>query len=177
MPIRYRDGPAITVSTSAAIWSLVALLADVQLQLPAIGIIARDTPEFQRADFGDTRFQSDRQHASLLAFEVERHFQRAEFLDVGGPVLQEIADVVLLADGGTQEAELSGLADNQAEFAAGHERFAASFHAEGHDTKRLERGFHSGDSGHRAFDSHVIGTRGAAANANTLSAAGASVIS
>src|ERR1019366_2192494 len=114
-------------------------------ELPAIGVVARDTPQLQRADFRYARLQAYRQHRSLLAFERERHFERTEFLDVGAPVLQEIADVVLFANGGTEEAELGGLADHQAELAAGHERFGAFLHSEGHDANRLERGFHSGD--------------------------------
>src|SRR5215468_9840702 len=85
--------------------SFVALLTDVQFELPTIRAVTRSTPEFERSDFRHTRFQTHGQHTSLLALNCERNFKRVELLDLAAPVLQQIADPVLLSNRGAQEAK------------------------------------------------------------------------
>src|SRR6266481_5979784 len=103
-------------------------------------------------------------------------FRSLEFLDLAAPVLQKIADTVLLSNRGTQEAELCGLPDDQPELPLGHHRLGAFLHPKGHHAERLQRSFHSWDGWHRTFDSDVVRARGATPDSNSLSVPGPSVI-
>ena len=89
----------------------------------------------------------------------------------------KIADVVLLSNRRTQEAELGGFAYDQAKLPIRDLRLRAFFHAERHDTKRLQRSFHAGHGGHGAFDPDVVGARGATADSDSLSTPRSAIVS
>src|ERR1035441_3857611 len=79
------------------------LFANVQLKLPAVRAVAGYAPDLEGAEFGNASLQPHRYNCSLLAIQFERDLQRAEFLDIGTPIFQQAADMVLLTDAGTQE--------------------------------------------------------------------------
>src|SRR5882672_225229 len=156
----------------------LVLLPNIELKLPSLLSVARDAPEFERADLGDTALQSHRQHGLFLPVDFERPFERAYLLNlIDAPVFNHSADLILFANGRTEEAELRRFADDEAEFAVRNFGLCSLFHSEWNDAERLERSGQTGDSGHRAFDADVVGARSAAADAYAATAAGAAVIS
>src|SRR5271165_3897140 len=155
----------------------VALVADVEFELPALLAVTRYAPELERADFGYARLKTNRQNGSLRAVDVERHFERAELLDARAPVFQQVADIILLANGRTQEAELRRFANHQAKLSTRDFRLGALFHAEGHNAKRFQRSLHARHGRHSAFDPDVIRARGATADSDTLSSPRPAVVS
>ena len=82
-----------------------------------------------------------------------------------------VPGVVVLARGGSEEAELGGLADDQAEFAVGDAQIGAFFHAEGGHREGFQRGGKAGHGGHGGFDADVVGARHAAADAHAFALA------
>src|SRR5271165_162011 len=147
----------------------VALFPDIQFQLPALRAVAGNTPDLECADLRHPRFQADRQNGSLLTVDVQGYLERVELFDIVCPVLDQIANVVLLAHRGTEETELCRLTHNQTELATRNLRLRSLFHSERHDTQRLHRRFHPWDRRHCALDSNVVGPRGAAADAHSVS--------
>src|SRR5262245_38090450 len=112
------------------------LLPNIEFQLPSLLPVARHAPQFERADLGDATLQSNRQHRLFLPVDFERHFERAQFLNfIGAPVFDQAADLILFAYGRAQEAELRGLADDQAEFAIRNFGLSAFFHSEWNDAE------------------------------------------
>ena len=122
--------------------------------------VARYAPDLKGAEFGDASFEPHRYNRSLLAIQFERDLQRAEFLNIGTPIFQQAAGMVLLTDTGTQETKLGWFADDEAKLAAGNRGFGALLHPKGNNAERLERSLHAGHRRHGAFNSDVIGTRG-----------------
>src|SRR5262249_37871336 len=53
------------------------LLPNIEFQFPPLLSVARDAPQFKRADVGDAALQSHRQHRLFLSVNFERHFERA----------------------------------------------------------------------------------------------------
>ena len=153
----------------------VHALAHVELQLPAAAV-ARDAPELQDAGFGDHGFERDRHELADCRRRLEVHFHGREFFQIVAEVLDQRAGRIVLADGGAEEAELGGLADDQSELAIGDAHVGAFFHAERRDGQRLERGGHAGDGGHGALDADVVSARDAAANAHALAVARQAVV-
>src|SRR5277367_4194088 len=152
------------------------LFANVQLKLPAVRAVAGHAPDLEGAELSNTGFEPHRHNRSLLAIHFERDLQRAEFLDIGAPVFQQAADVVLLTNAGTQEAKFGWFADDETKLSARNLCLGALLHAKGNDTERLERGFHAGHCRHGAFDSDVIRARGAAADTYAATATRLSII-
>ena len=91
-------------------------LADVELQLPAAAV-AGDAPELQHAGLGDHGFERDRHDFGRSLARAEAHFHRRELFEFVAEVFDQVAGLVVLAGGGGEEAELGGLADDQAELA------------------------------------------------------------
>ena len=106
----------------------------------------------------------------VLARNRQRHFQRAQLLEVVAPVLDQRAGRVALPHQGAQEPELGRLADDQPELAAGDRRAGAFLHAERHDAQRLQWCGQPGDRRHRALDPDVVAACRAAADADAPSA-------
>src|SRR5580700_8909612 len=75
-----------------------SLFADVQLKLPALRAVAGYAPDLESTQFGEASLEPHRYDRSQLAIQFERDLQRAEFLDIGTPIVQQGADLVLLAD-------------------------------------------------------------------------------
>src|SRR3712207_2134926 len=100
-----------------------SLFADVEFELPALRAVARDAPDFERADLRDARLKADGEHRVLLAVELERDFERAQLFEVVAPVFDQLAERVLLADVGAEESELGRLADDEAELARRYRGF------------------------------------------------------
>ena len=117
-----------------------------------------------------------RHNRSLLAIQFERDLQRAEFLEIASPIFQQAAGLVLLADAGTQETKFGWFTDDEAKLSVGNRGLGALFHAKGNDTERLERSFHAGHGRHGAFDSDVVGARGATADAHAATATRLAVV-
>src|ERR1035437_2072637 len=84
--------------------------------------------------------------------------------------------MVLLSNRRAQEAEFGGFANYQAKLSIGDLRFSSFFHAERHNAKRLQRGFHARHSRHGAFDSDVIRARGATSDSDSLSTPGPAIV-
>src|SRR5215207_2172926 len=173
MPMRKRLEASMT---SAARPLTLVLLPDVELELPALRAVARDAPDFERADLRHARLKADGQHRVLLAFELERDLERAQLLYLVAPVLDEAADLVGLAHRRAEEAELGGLADHEAELAPGDGGLRPLLHAERHDAQRLERGGQPRHGRHGALDADVVGARRAAADADAAAALGTAVV-
>src|ERR1035438_1999415 len=85
--------------------------------------------------------------------------------------------MVLLANRRAEEAELGWFANYQAKLSIGDLRLGAFFHAERHNAKRLQRGFHARHSRHSAFDPDVIRARGATSDSDSLSTPGPAIVS
>src|ERR1044072_8784460 len=113
MPMRKRLEASIQARAPLTLF----LLPDVEFELPTLRAVARDAPDFERADLGHARFKADGEHRVLLAFELERDFERAQLLDLVAPVLDEASNLVGLAHRRAEEAELGGLADDEPELA------------------------------------------------------------
>ena len=79
----------------------LGLFANIQLKLPAVRAVAGYAPDLERTEFGDASLEPHRYNRSLLAIQSERDLQRAEFLDIGSPIFQQAADLVLFTDAGT----------------------------------------------------------------------------
>src|SRR6478609_253520 len=94
---------------------VAGLLADVELKLPAVLVVAAVAPQLERADLGHLAVQVDRHHAALLAGRLQRRRHRRQLVDLALPVLDQGADGVAPADGRAEEAELGRLADDEAE--------------------------------------------------------------
>src|SRR5262245_32335320 len=134
---------------------LLFLLPNIEFQLPSLLSVARDAPEFERADLCDAALQSHRQHGVFLSVDFERNFERAYLLNfIGGPVFNHSADLILFANGRTQESELRRFADDQSEFAVGNFSLSSLFHSERNNAEGLERSGQARDGGHRAFDAN-----------------------
>src|SRR5215468_6459735 len=158
--------------------SLLFLLPNIEFQLPSLLPVARHAPEFERADLGYAALQSHRQHSLFLSVDLKRHFERADLLNfISAPVFNHSADLILFANGRTQEAELSRFADYQAEFAVGNFGLRPLFHSKRDDAERFERSGPPWNCGHRAFDADVVGARSAASDADAATATGPAVIS
>ena len=106
----------------------------------------------------------------------EADFHGRQLFQFVAEVFDQVAGLVVLARRRGEEAELGGLADHQAEFAARNADVGAFFHAERHHRERLERRREAGDGGHGAFHADVVGARHAAADAHTASCARQAVI-
>src|ERR1022692_3787395 len=161
MPIRKREGTDDLPP---------GLFANVQLKLPALLAVARYAPDLEGAEFGDPSLDPHGNNRSLLAIQFERDLKRAQFLDVGAPILQQAADMILLTDAGTQETKLGWFTDHEAKLSGGNRACGALLHAKRDDAERLERSFHAGHCRHGAFNSDVVGTRGATADTNAATA-------
>ena len=83
---------------------------------------------------------------------------------------------VVAAGGRAEEAELGGLADDQAELGAGDVGLGPFLHAHRHDAEGLDRRRHARDGRGRGLDADVIGPRHAAADPDPLAAADQAVI-
>ena len=79
-------------------------------------------PEVQRADLGDVGVEPDGHDLAVAAvLGAEGGLERGEFLHLlGRPALEDGPDGVVAAGGRAEEAELGGLADDEAELGAGH---------------------------------------------------------
>src|SRR5262245_64880326 len=85
-------------------------LADVQLQLPAVGAGFLVAPELQRSDLGDTTLERHRDDAvagpaGQRRRDFERHFERAQLLEIIAPVLDDGAWRIAFADRRREKAE------------------------------------------------------------------------
>src|SRR5271154_5251498 len=160
-PIRNEKAPAILPSRP---------FANIQLQLPAVRSVTRYAPDLERAEFGYASLEPHRDNGSLLAIQFKRDLQRTELLDIGAPIFQQAADLVLFADTGIQETKLGWLTDDEAKLSAGNRGLGAFLHAKGNDAERLERSFHAGHCRHGAFNSDVVRARGATADTHAAPA-------
>src|SRR5215203_3136786 len=143
MPMRKRLEASMT-ALGPRLLTLV-LFPDVELQLPALRAVARDTPDFERADLRHARLKADGQHRVLLALHLQSDFERAQLFYLVAPVLDHAPDLVGLAHRRAEEAELGGLADDEAELAPRDGGLRPLLHAEGHDAESFER---RGQTGH-----------------------------
>src|SRR5215207_7279999 len=173
MPMRKRLEASMT---SAARPLTLVLLPDVELQLPALRAVARDAPDFERADLRHARLKADGQDRVLLAVHLQRDFERAQLFDLVAPVLDDGTYLVGLAHRRAEEAELGGLADDEAELAPRDRGLRPLLHAEGHDAQSLERGGQPRHGRHGALDADVIGAGRAAADADAAPALGPAVV-
>src|SRR5271155_950363 len=146
------------------------LFADVQLKLPALLAVTGYAPDLERADFSNSRLEPYRDNRSVLPIQCKRDFQRPEFLEFVTPIFQQAADLVLLANAGSQETKLGWFAYHQAKLSVGNRGLRAFLHAKRNDAERFERSFHAGNCRHGAFDSDVVRTRSAAANTHAAPA-------
>src|SRR6185436_7006970 len=93
-----------------------ARLPDVELDLPAPIALARHAPELERPDLGQVRVQAYRHRRARVALGVERDLERGDLLHLARlPTLDHRPRPILAADGGAEEAELGGDADDETE--------------------------------------------------------------
>src|ERR1700726_1341534 len=114
-PDRCRRGNEKAPTTSPP-----GLFANVQLKIPAVEAVAGYAADLESAEFGDASLEPYRYNCSLLAIQFERHLQRAEFLEIGTPIFQQAADLILLTDAGTQETKLGWFTDDEAKLPVGN---------------------------------------------------------
>ena len=84
----------------------------------------------QNSGFGYFCFEIDADDLAGVAIGWEGDFYRGDLLQVVSYLVEHVAGEVGFARGGTEEAELRGFADDQAEFAVGEIHFGAFFHTE-----------------------------------------------
>src|ERR1700733_2371880 len=84
--------------------------------------------------------------------------------------------MILLTGSGTQETKLGWFTDDEAKLSAGNRSFGALLHPKRNDAKRLERSLHAGHRRHGAFNSDIVGARGATANTHAATATRLSII-
>src|SRR4051812_16171012 len=83
--------------------SVCVRVTDVQLELPALAAIARNTPELDRADFGHLALEGHRDSGAVLAVDLQRHVQGAQFFEIVAPILDQRSRRVVLTDCGAEE--------------------------------------------------------------------------
>ena len=104
-------------------------------------------------------------------------FQRIGFDDfVVCPTLQSYAWLVVFSRGGTEEPEMGGLADDQADGIRGDVEFRAFFHSERNDTQGSKWSGCAGNGQAGGFDADVITSCCAAADSNASVDLGPAVI-
>src|SRR4051794_13629383 len=111
------------------------MLSYVQLQLPAVVLIAGDAPQLQRPHLGDAALERHGQHGVVLSVEAKRDFQRTQLIDLLAPVFDERSRRITFAGPRAEEPELRGLADDEAKLAIDCGA-RALFHSERHDAQR-----------------------------------------
>src|SRR5262249_57205237 len=87
----------------------------VEFEFPAAGV-AGDAPELEHSGFGDYGFEGDGDDFGGAFAGAEADFHGREFMEFVAVILDEVADLIVLAGGGGEEAELGGLADDEAQF-------------------------------------------------------------
>ena len=78
-----------------------------------------------------TLSKADRHDLRRDSAGFEGDFHRGELFEGVAVIFDQVAGLIVLARGAGEEAELRGLPDDQAEFAAGDADFGAFLHAEG----------------------------------------------
>src|SRR2546425_6542518 len=91
----------------------------VELQLPAVGFVARYRPQFQSAHFGHMGMQAHWNRHPFLTDPRQRGLQRCQLFEVFTGLLDQGAKLILTPGRRAQKAELCRFAHDQAEFLAG----------------------------------------------------------
>src|SRR5437660_2805215 len=115
------------------------LLADIELQLPALLAVSAQAPKFKRTDFGNLAVEMNGYGAAFTAGGFQSSGQRIQFLNLAFPFVNDCPHGITATDAGAQEAKFSRLAHDQAELLLRHVALGSFFHAKGNHTKRLER--------------------------------------
>src|SRR5271157_1076440 len=144
--------------------SFLTSFTDVQFELPALGPVTRDAPDFEGADLRDACFQPYRQDGALVPVQLQRYLQWAQLFNLITPILQQVANLILLPHRGAQKAKLGRLTNYQPELPVRNFRLRPLFHAKRNHTQGLERRFHSGHCRHCTLNTYVISARRAAAD-------------
>src|SRR5262249_23296888 len=105
------------------------LLSDVELQLPALLVVAAAAPQLQGAHLSDLAVQVDGPRLALAVGRLQGGAERAHLLDLVLPVLDQGAHGVAAAHARPQEAELRRRAHHQAELLPRHVRLGPLLHA------------------------------------------------
>src|SRR5262245_35931209 len=148
---------SVTVSCGARVPRLLGALADVELQLPLLLLVAADARQLERADLGHLAVQVYGHRLPLALVRVQRRRQRRQLLDLLLPVLDDGAGGVVATHRRAEEAEVGRLADDQAELLPRHVGLGALLHAERHDAQRLDRRRGAGHRRLRRLDADVVG--------------------
>ena len=156
----------------------VGVFSHAELQLPSLVTECADAPQLEHPQFADVRMEVDRNIVFFDFFRLrEIRFERIGFFQLGfRPLGDQIAGLVVLANGRREEAEGGGLADDQADRLARDIGFGSFFHAEGHDAEGAERTGSAGDGEAGGFDADVIAAGRAAADANAAAVFGDAVV-
>src|SRR4029450_3650971 len=93
------------------------------------------------------------------------HLHGREFLEVVAEAFDHGADGIILADGRAEEAKLGGFTRTNARLLIWDDGSGPLLHSKGRDRECLEWIRESGNGGHGCFDTNVIGSRHATADA------------
>src|SRR6266508_237708 len=106
--------PSLKIPADKALWEIRRLLslgplADVELQLPRLFLVAADARQFQRADLRHPAVQVHRHRLALDLGRLQRRCQWRQFLDLVLPVLDDRADRIVATHRRAEEAKVNRL--------------------------------------------------------------------
>src|SRR5262245_24666021 len=156
--------------------TLSTRLANVPFELPPPVAAALGEPQLERPHFGDSALEANRHHRAIPAGTFERDLEWRQLFDLVAIIVHEVADGVLLAHAGAEEAELRKLPHDETELAFRNRGISAFLHPERDDAERAHGSVEAGHRRHGALDADVVGARCAAADSDPAPAARHSIV-
>src|SRR5262249_54448829 len=148
------------------------LAADIELELPALAIVATDEPELEHSDFVDACLQMHGDGGAFVAAPLEHGAERRQLFHVVlVPGIEQRPDVIVAPARRAEEAELGGLADHEAELAHRQRDLAALLETVRDHAQGLDRRTRAGHRRHGGLDAEIERARHAAADAHAAPAA------
>ena len=160
-------------------WDEWGSVADVVFEFPAARVAGGLAPEFEGPDLGQVGLETDGDDVAFGGGSVgdEGGFEGGEFLEIfGRSAVEDEAGGVGSAGGGAEEAELGGLADDQAELGAGDLGLGAFLHTHRNDADGLDWRFDARDGGGGGFHADVVGPGDPSSNPDASAGADGSVV-
>src|SRR5688572_13033391 len=152
------------------------LRPDIHLEFPPPGSVFFQTPKLQCPNFG---YRSLQVHGhELSGLSAEHSLDGRDFLEflAARRVIDHVADAIFATHGRGEESEHGGLADHEREFLRRDIRLGSFLHSEGRHTQTLHRRFEAGHRRHGRFDSHIVRTRGATTDPDSMTMPNPSVV-
>ena len=152
-------------------------LPDVQLELPALGAVAGDAPQLERADLGDAALERDR-HGHVVLRRPSGSVTSSGLSSSSSSPQSSISVPArsVLRTSELRKRNSAGSPTTRPNSRPGSDGARALLHAERHHAQRLQRRRQPGHRRHRGLDADVVAARRAAADADAASAPRQAVI-